>query len=562
MIHFNYDWSQTLNQLIVILAIALLAMQLWLIIFNDRSQFSRRKAIRLVLNVLLWMAIAGFILQPYVKKDSTSVTGLIIGEDVSPTFEKEITDSLKTAEVISPDFQSLQDLESLNALDTIVLVGQKFDSRLFPALILAENHPDIKWISHTGLNQIEDLNWKGIVRKGEMQTVRGDIESSENQLLKLVYGNQTLDSLQLNKGNNRFKLAFPVFSQGRTLATLQLDNKSIDTIRFFARPTAPLTFQFILNNPDFESRNLATWLGKNGHSVLYSTKLSTDIKSEQTINKAKEPDVIVTDSRNATNPLVKKAVTNGKSVLFINLNDPASEITTVNNALGAKLQIRKISNENAITLSPELTALPYQFVQSNHYQTFPKYPVAVVKKAGKIGVSLLNETFPMMLTGDSISYGKIWNSILAAVRPAMKSNIEIQAPVYQKLKATLRINNFTNSPRFLRMATDTLFLDYSAINERSASATFTPTQSGWISLADSSNTELFLEPEYETGNNYNSVKLKDFLSSYTSFQSKRFEAATRLDTDFDRGVKKRLSPWLWFGLVMICLVGVWVEGKL
>ncbi|TDE18149.1 hypothetical protein [Dyadobacter psychrotolerans] len=557
MIQFNYDWSDFLNQLIFVLAVAVLPMQLWLLVFRNSSGFTGRQALKLGLNVVLWVAVMGFILQPYLKRESSSATGIIFGKNVSSEFAKSLTDSLKSAEIL--DFSSLQDLESLASLDTVILAGADFHPSVFSTLLQSEHHPAIKYISYVKPDQLQELTWKAILRKGEMQKVKGHIKSSVAQVLKLSYGSQTLDSVKLNKETKSFTLNFPVFTEGRSSVDLSLNGKIIDTLRFYARPSEPLTFQFILDNPDFESRNLAGWLGKNGHSVLYTTALSKDIQSKLTINKAKDPDVVITDPGNASNSIVKKAVANGKSVLFINLTNPLKEIAAINGTLGTKIQTRRSSNEEAVTISPELTALPYQFVASNHAVLVPGYPVLVEKTRGNIGVSLLNETFPLMLTGDSVAYQKVWNAILAIVHPPTKSNIDLTAPIYQNLKTTINLNNFPKKPKLLQVEDDTVFLNGSALNVQSATGSFSPVQSGWLTLSDSLGTEMFVQNAGET---FNLTKMQDFLRTYNTYKTRLTEAMIGPDRKIEEGIKRQFSSWMWFGIVMVCLAAVWVEGKL
>jgi len=556
MIQFNYDWSNFLNQLIFVLAVAVLPMQLWLLVFRNSSGFTGRQVLKLGLNILLWITVMGFILQPYWKSETSSVTGIVLSKDLPSDFTKALTDSLKTAEVLEfPD----QDAEILSGLDTIILAGENFHPSVFSTLLQSENHPAIKYIPYFKPDKPEKLNWKGILRKGEMQTVRGSLKSSAEQVLKLRYGNRTLDSIKLDKEAKSFRLTFPVFTEGRSSVELSLNGKTIDTIRFYARPSEPLTFQFILDNPDFESRNLAGWLGKSGHSVLYTATLSKDIQSKLTINKAKYPDVIITDPGNASNSIVKKVVANGKSVLFINLTNPAAEITAINNALGTKIQTRKSSNEESVPISQELTALPYQFVASNHSMLVPGYPAVVEKTRGNVGVSLLNETFPLMLTGDSIAYQKVWNSILATIHPPTKSNIAVTGPVYQNLKTTISLNNFPEKLKLLQVEKDTVFLNGSALNGQSATGSFSPVQSGWLTLSDSPGSEIYVQNAGET---FSLEKTQDFLHTYNAYKTRLTESMIGPDRKIEEGVKKQFSSWMWFGIVMVCLAAVWVEGKL
>jgi hypothetical protein len=556
MIHFDFDWSDSLNQLIILLMAALLMMQLWLLFRKD----GEGKWLRAVLNVLLWLAVLAFIIQPYILKKTSSHTGLLFGKDVPSAFREKLKDSLKRAEIITTD--KLKD----NRFDTLLLVGQDFGSVLFSTLEQIERKPSaVRWISHPAPDRAENMTWNGIVRKGEQQIVRGSIISSKKEILKLRYGNQTLDSLALRQGVNTFKMSFPVFTQGRTAVELAIGQSTLDTLRFFARPAESLTFQFMLDNPDFESRLLATWLGKNGHSVLYTAKLSKAISTKQTINKARDPDIVITDAGNASDALVKKAVASGKSVLLINLFNPAQEVSAINSALGTKLQIRKISNEESVNAGSGLTSLPYQFVPANHYLLVPGYPAAVEKTSGKVGVSLLNETFPLMLNGDSLTYEKVWNALLTSIRPASRNNISVQFPVCQDVKTSIELNNFESPANACLIGKDTLFPDYSVINGQSATGTIVPAESGWVSFQDlegNTGAELYISAKQESNHTFQRKRTEEFIRAYNLVQSPR-DSGKELSTDMlVKGVKSKLPDWLWFGIIMVGLAGLWIETKL
>ena len=555
MIQFSFDWGNVLNQIILALAVLLLPVQLWMLVFRNKPGFSGRLALRLGLNLLLWLMVLAFILQPYTRREQASGVGLLFGKEVPAEFREMLTDSLQKAETL--DLSEAQDVENLSVIDTLLIAGQDFEPDVLQTLSLSEHRPVLKWTPFYGENQLKDLSWKGILRKGEMQVLRGEINSGKDQILSLRYGDQVLDSVQLNKGSKSFKFSFPVFTEGRTATTLKLGTTTLDTVRFFARPAEPLTFQFIQDNPDFESRNLATWLGKNGHSVLYTTTLSKDIKSKQTINKAEEPDVVITDPGNASHGIVKKAQAAGKSVLFINLTNPVAEISRINTALGTKLAVRKTSSEETVTILPGLSALPYQFVESNHYTGLEKYPVAVERVKGSVAVSMLSETFPLMLAGDSVTYQTVWSNIIASVHPASKNNLDVNAPVYEDVQNVLKLNNFSKKPETILMGNDTIFLNYSAMNGASSDGGFRARQTGWLILSDSLKSETYVE---KPCGRQSLAKLKDFVRSYAFAQNQLQYAKT--DTVLSQGVKKKLPDWAWLVLLVFCFTAVWVENKL
>ncbi|SDG47285.1 hypothetical protein SAMN04487996_11912 [Dyadobacter soli] len=554
MIHTDFNWTGTLNLLLLLAALALLALQCTLLF--TRHRHSGRLGIRLFLNVLLWLSVAAWILDPYFKSNAGSKTGLLIAENVPSGVAGCIRDRLAKAELIRAD-----DIAN-KPVDSLVVVGQEFDEQVFASIRQLKNAPALHWKPYFAPGALHDLHWKGILRKGEMQRVEGSIQSREKATLRVRYAadpeagaqssGQILDSAVLNAGENRFELAFPAFGEGRTTTTLDLDGKTIDTLRFFTQPEHKLTIRFFLDNPDFETRNLATWLGKQGHSVLYDASLSKNIRSKLNINRAAEPDVIITTASNAGNAVVKKAVNVGKSVLFVQLSDPAAEFREINNALGTSFQTVKTTNEESVSVTASLTALPFRF-ESRSFQTHaPHYPVATEKTTGKVVVSLLNETFPMQLSGDSIVYGKVWNEILAYVRPAHASVLACDAPVFRNVPATLHLNSFQPIPRFLILGEDTVSTVTLALNNLSARADFLPVQNGWLSLHDSLQTELYVQ-------DYSPLR---YAARMQHFIQSTQDITPITSPKYSGGPTRKLPGWAWFTWLMLCLAALWIEPKL
>ncbi|MEO6686534.1 MAG: hypothetical protein ABIN24_11240, partial [Dyadobacter sp.] len=478
MIAFDFNWSEPLNLVLILFLILLGSAQIWLLMRSSGLDLSRQKiGIRIFLNLLLWLIVAAFVLQPIFRSSVSSGKVIVAGKDVPSAEIKKIQDSLQIREVFSES-----NLKG-KSFDTLTLIGQDFSPSFFADLSQEINTSVIiNRIPYFADDQIQAISWNGIIRKGQVQLITGSVNSADSQWVKVKFGNQTLDSSRLEKGRQSFNLSFPVFTEKRTKVEFFLGEKRHENIQFFARPLPPLTFQFILDNPDFENRSLATWLGNRGNAVELSTNLSKDIRSKLTLNKAGTADIIITNPQNASNIQVKKALAAGKSILFINLSNGSSDIATINKALGTKFQVKKMSNEEALPVDGELTKLPFDFTNSNAYLTVPKYPVAIEKTTGKVAISLLNETFPTLLNGDSISYGNIWTSVVAAIHPVYQSNVEINSPIYKGFKTVLKFNNLINNPVSMILGVDTVHLNYSTINKQSADGGYIPSESTWLKL--------------------------------------------------------------------------------
>ncbi|GLU53783.1 hypothetical protein [Dyadobacter frigoris] len=555
MIAFDFNWSEPLNLVLILFLILLGSGQIWLLLRSSGPDISKQKmGIRIALNLLLWLTVAGFVLQPIFRSIVLSGKVMIAGKDVPSKEIKRIQDSLHIREVFSEG-----NLKG-KSFDTLTLVGQDFSPAFFSDLSQQiTTSVIINRIPYFSDHVIQSISWNGIIRKGQVQRIIGSVNSSDAQWAKVKFGNQTLDSVKLEKGNQTFDLSFPVFTEKRTKVDLYLGDDHQETIQFFARPLPPLTFQIILDNPDFESRSLATWLGNRGNSVEISTNLSKDIRSKLTLNKTGTPDVIITDPKNASNAEVKKALATGKSILFINLSNGSSDITSINSALGTKFQIKKISNEEALPVIGELSKLPFDFGKSNGYMTVSKYPVAVEKTTGKVAVSLLNETFPTLLNGDSISYGNIWTSVIAAIHPAYQSNVEVNSPVYKGFKTDLKFNNLINNPVSMVLGADTLHLNYSAINKQSADVSFIPSESSWLKLSDDS--EINITDSLDFNDYYKSKIVDQFVKSRLQLQVELNDVVKVSDQALQHLNESRIPDWIWFLTFVLCFSALWLEPK-
>lgn len=540
MMSFKFD-SEPLNWVILVALLAVLVTQVWLIVRNE-SLSGQRKAIRLTLNGLLWLVLLGYVLQPSWSVTARTTHALLAGADVPGAYQRQLSDSLNLKEVVNA--------RTFNGdrFDSVTLVGQEFP----PELLSHLSRQAVRWIPYYAPDQVQAIRWKGVVQKGEMQWVTGKIQSSKKQAIKLMYGGRTLDSLNLPVGLAEFTLKFPAFVLGRTETELVLNQTTLDTVRFFARPMKPLTYQFILGTPDFESKTLADWLGKNGNSVQVTATLSKDISNKLTINRATgKPDVIITDPSNAGNAVVKRAVADGKAVLFINLTNPEADCRVINQALGSRWQVRKVSNEPLIPVGTGLFSLPYALTIKPAQTAIPGYPMAVQQSIGKIGISLLNETFPLKLSGDSLAYDRVWNAVLAQLHPSSSNVTELEAPIFAGFRETIHLNNLPKKPSMVRIGSDTLPLTYSPINELSAEGKTLIHQAGWLPIQDSVMT--YAEATQFSGI-ADSRLVRTYALAHEADQTSR-QTASRM-------AEVTVPDWLWLVFFLVCMTALWVEPKL
>lgn len=560
MIATDFNFSDPLNWLLLVLVTVLLLAQMWIIVRNHALAGSK-KIVRIGLNLVLWLAVFTFVLQPYREMRSSPKLVIIAGNDVPTVVTEHVRDSIGVKQVLG------QDDAGKSRYDTIILLGQDFNQDFFSKI--DPGIQSVKWIPFYKPGQLQSIDWSGILRKGQVQHVRGALSSSGSQLLKIRYAGNTLDSMMLKKGLNCFDLHFPVFALGRIAATLELDTQILDTVRFFARPPGHKTYQFVLESPDFESRTLAGWLGENGNPVSISTVLSNKIQSKNIINKAVNPDIFITDPANSTHPVIKKALAAGKSVLMIGLNQAERDFVLMNQAFGSKFDLARISQEQSVTVFDGLTALPFRFINSGRTYQVPDLPVAITKTNAKIGVSLLNETYPLMLSGDSLAYDRIWTAILARIAPADTANIEIRSPIVPGTAHFFEFNNMPSHTGIIpvemvsgdkKMLTDTLFAHYSVIGKKTAGTLFLPGNvSGWSSLG-----EPFQDAEFftEGGGSFKEIAKIRAMSNLVNagyFEERNLPA---LSSNQAASVQQPIPDVAWLLIFLVIFTALWAEPKL
>ncbi|GHB54106.1 hypothetical protein [Persicitalea jodogahamensis] len=551
MISFDspFNSSDFLHWVLLILLAAFLTVVAG-ILWKNKTLPPRRKWIKGLLNLLLWLVLLGYFMQPTWTTTTDSRRAMLVGQEVPNAVARQYQDSLGLKERFGA--QEFLKKKLVNNFDSLTLLGQDFAADLLSQI----GSGAVDWQPYFTRNQIQNLSWQGILRQGEWQRISGVVNTSEKQWIKIKYAGETLDSVEISEKQKSFSLTFPAFSEGRTSIELFLESTFVDTLRFFVRPRPVLSYQFILDNPDFESRTLAEWLGRRGDAVTINTTVSKGIQQSTTINEGVEkdalPDVIITDASNAANSQVKKVLAAGKSVLFIGTTQPEANFAIINRALGTGFSVRRNTTETLIRLQPNLTALPYKFNESLPQLLTPNYPVAVWRKVGKVGVSLLNETFPLKLSGDSVAYAKVWDTILAQVQPPLKSMLLAEAPLFKCLSGDILINADLQLPGQLQVGQDTLALSYSPLNEYSAKSQYFFGQAGWLALGDSA--EVFVEDS--TSALFLTRRMNDYVRAQ---RAARFSAVT-LSSKPQR--QQKVDDWIWLVLFVMSCTALWVEPKL
>lgn len=545
---FHFNTSDPIHWLTAML-LAVFPVVVFGILWRNKTVSPRRKWIKGGLNALLWLVLLGYLLQPAWTRTAEAKKALLVGEGVPSAVATRWQDSLGLRERFGA--QEFLKKKLAAHFDSVLLLGQDFPPDLLAQLVSGT----VDWQPYFTETQIQNLAWRGTLRQGELQRITGRMQATQKEWLTIKFAGKTLDSAQISASQPSFSLSFPAFTEGRTATELFLGDELLDTLRFFVRPRPVLSYLFVLDSPDFESRTLAEWLGRRGNAVTVTTTVSKGIQQSTTINggvgKGTLPDVLITDPSHAASPAVKKSLNAGRSVLILGLIQAEGTLPAMNRALGTGFSLKRTTPEPTTQVAPNLTALPYTFNEALPQLLVPGYPVAVWNKVGRVGVSLLNETFPLKLSGDSLAYARVW-TIFAQVQPPSGTSLIADAPLFKGLTGTLTLNSAAKVPSRLRIGQDTVVLNPSPLNEHSARVPYLFGQSGWVAVGDS--TEVFVEDSTSTV--FLARRMNDYIRAQRAARFSMNQRATKPQR------QEKVNEWVWLALFVLSCTALWVEPKL
>ena len=163
----------------------------------------------------------------------------------------------------------------------------------------------------------------------------------------------------------------------------------------------------------------------------------------------------------------------------------------------------------------------------------------------KLAVSLYSETYPLILSGDSLEYGKIWVSAINAIIPDQKNNLIIKAPVLQKQLQEIVINKSEKLNEINILAGDSV--SFKANGQGDFYGIIKFNNSGWQTLNDSM--EIFVEKAelpYQKANIISKILKNNNLNSLSEIDAEGYEEIS--------------DVWKWI-LAILLFTLLWLEPK-
>jgi hypothetical protein len=321
------------------------------------------------------------------------------------------------------------------------------------------------------------LNLPDQVYAHRSNVIEGSINSSSPVKITLENGGRSRDSVQLNgKGVQNFSLKFNPREAGNFLFTVTVQKEgnspTTHTLPVSVQPKRTYRVLCIQNFPTFETQYLKKFLGKE-NEVQIRYQLSKNTFRHEAINTAakkvnrltdevlRDFDLLIIDSDAleslATSEIadLRNSINQGLGTIILFNQSPENLRITKSflpskfkkySADTAKVKLQKDITLQAWPLIAEPNALT-QPILRNKNRMLSGYSNSGF---GKVAFQLLQETYHLVLDGDSTSYAEIWSDLIENVSRTEPADFTItiknKFPVYQDEPIALEMISSGKTP--------------------------------------------------------------------------------------------------------------------
>jgi len=576
----------TIGQTHLIWPVIIGAGLLWLVFIWKEWTANRelRFYIKVLVSLIGIVALAMIALQPTIlKKDKINYTAIL-----SKAYQINQLDSLKAIykNLSILDYSPGKHLSNdIQQGDQVFLLGQGMPSYDWWQL----EDVSVQLLAQTQPRGISRVNYNPINRVGTNLVVKGEyLDAKEGrQLILTGPGNSPLDSMLLKKSDHqKFSLKTALSVKGKYVYHL-IEKDSLgkvvskDPLAIKTEAKSKLHVLIINQFPSFETKYLKNFLAETGHQLRVRSQVSEGrykyefFNSEQkgridlnekTLN---EIDLLIVDltslkqASKKTLQLLRKSVSEHGLGLFIQADE------TMYGSRVPLLELSFLKQENkTVTLQnhPENSLSKYPYIFKNEVllesvQQSNEGIVTAYKRsgAGRIGTTVLQNSYELLLDGKMSVYRSLWSNILSMISKR-KEMETVWKPntilAYQNVPYDFEISTTQASPLVKSQAGFSIPLAQNIdINDLWSGTTY-PRKKGWNRLLI----------------DHDSTKVLDFYVLDTSHWTSLMTAKTirenkrhfhhKEDAVQTKSFRKPIQPWWFFLLFLLSMSYLWLEPKL
>jgi hypothetical protein len=396
------------------------------------------------------------------------------------------------------------------------------------------------------------------------------------------------DSVTLSgAGMHSFKLAFTPRQAGNFLYELiirEAGQTQAEPLPVIIQQDTPCKTLFLQQQPTFENQYLKSFLAARNHSVVLRSQLSKSVFRYEYINHPSVQinvlsqktvsgfDLVIVDSETlqsisaAEIKALEGAAQNGLGLLVLMHEQPVNNrnITTFIPWKTVSLKTDTTGITLASGKTTSLTVAPFVFAEStSSVQSILQNKRGVLAGyrytgTGKVGFQLLQNTYPLVLQGDTISYSKLWSPVLEQIARSrsVANSIVIKSPfpIYSRQPIDIELTSMGATP-VLQDDSTALPLAENVRIDNIWHATTWAGNPGWHTLAANDSVQL---PYYVSAENaWRSLQAANLikLSQLRSINKKEVSDSTYT-------TYTPVTPLIFFIMLLISLGFLWLAPKL
>jgi hypothetical protein len=352
--------------------------------------------IMLLCQVLSFGFLYLFLFKPD-RNNNPEKTWIVLSNQSTTDQKSKLKTEYKDARLLSEKEFLKTDKQSLNGVELKVL-GANFSDNFW-----AQVSPlNPSFIQDSKNFHVLDLDYLPVLGSYDFQKISCTVYTEKPTFLKLYLQDFQIDSIQLKGGLNYIESSFPVFSSGKTQLSLGSEKWKIP-LYFYVKPEAPKHILIYSESPNMETKILADFLRNKGHKVSQKSLLGEDSQIQVSDSQAMENsdfDLIISTSVKLPSSYIKPRT----KLFFMGLEDLNGNLSAINSKWKKSFVLK-----NTLQGEKKIFALKALQRTSQNNQ---------MASEGHIGLSVMEDTFPLKLAGDSLTYMKIWSELMYLMQPS------------------------------------------------------------------------------------------------------------------------------------------------
>ncbi len=450
------------------------------------------------------------------------------------------------------------------------------------ALLDQRNFKFIPGEQPSGIVELSSPNHSIVNRQNSIAGTFRNVSGRHSILLTGPGGKEDSVTTTAN-GTTSFDLSFTPRQAGPVLYTLTVkDNEGNvieEKIPVVVDDFSPLTVLVVLSYPTFETTFLKNFIGSKGNRLVLRSQLSRNNFGYEYVNHhalrfsaltkdvLDQFDLLIADQATLQrlskqeSSVLKQSIQNGLGLLAI-YDELPKQKTEDNFFPFQTISVKGDTTTIGGALKKQsLPVLPFRIVNKTPLQTVLRNDSGVLSGytlsgKGKIGFQLMQQTYRLMLAGDTIAYGNLWSPLLERIARSddqMESTEFTNAfPYYVDEPLHLKLISSEDSPTLL---TDSvrISLREDVLLDDVWRTTVWPTTPGWHTIQTASGTQ-----------NYYVYKADEWRSIALENQMKgNYLTSVKEYADGEATNEKRRIPALLFYAVFLTAAGfLWLAPKL